>query len=375
TLSARPDFATLAEVVPLSEEAIDWAMGLCRTIMDGEEQWRSYLRSLALIGAKQWLEDGTTPYEIQLDQQHPDQPMVLQVNGLQMGVVPIGSLPPDTVLLPQAKVEGTQATVGLWLLVEVQEELGQVRVVQALENQQVVSQARLQTVEGDYRVPLTAFTLSPDRTLFYLSYLPQALEQSAVQTRALETPTQPAPPATESVRAAPLRTQVMNVGRWLQDQLDEVAQQFAWTLLDPLTPAAALRSPTQELETILSEIEPQGVTIPQRARAAYTEVQVAGMPLRLYVLAWNVFEGGTPEWSLLVFLGPVPGDQLPSGLALRICDADSVLTQQTFFAGSESTFLFAQVFGTWDESFTLEIMPPDGGAPLVLPAFGFQPTS
>lgn len=378
TLAARPDFATLAEVVPLSEEAIDWAMGLCRTITDGEEQWRSYLRSLALMGAKQWLEDGAIPYEIQLAQQRPDQPMVLQVNGLWMGVVPVGSLPPDTVLLPQAKVEGTQATVDLWLLVEVQEELGQVRVVRALENQQVVSQARFQTVEGDYRIPLSAFTLSPDRTLFYLSYLPQALEQSAVQPQVLESSTQlPTQPATvtESASATPLRTRVMNVGRWLQDQLDEVAQQFAWTLLDPLTPAAALRSPTQELETILSEIEPQGVTIPQRARAAYTEVQVADVPLRLYVLAWNVFEGGTPEWSLLVFLGPVPGDQLPPGLALRICDADSVLTQQTFFAGSESTFLFAQVFGTWDESFTLEIMPPDGGAPLVLPAFGFQPTS
>ena len=251
-------------------------------------------------------------------------------------------------MLPYVAVEGDQP-MSLWLLVEVQEELGQVRVVQALENQQVVNQARSQTAEGDYRVPLTAFTVSPDRALLYLSYLPQALEQSVVTPRDVESMAQPL----MSVPATPLRTRVMNVGRWLQDQLDEVAQQFAWTLLDPLTPAAALRSPTQELETILSEIEPQGVTIPSRARAAYTEIQVADVPLRLYALIWNVFEGEIPEWSLLVFLGPSPGNQLPPGLILRICDADAVLTQQTFAPGSDATFLFAQVFGRWDESFTL----------------------
>ncbi|MEO0985095.1 MAG: DUF1822 family protein [Cyanobacteria bacterium J06639_14] len=360
TLSVLPDFTTFAEVIHLPDNAFEWAMGLCRDISEGEEQWQSYLRSLALLGAKQWLEEGVTPYAIELDEhQCPDQPMTLQVNGLGVGVVPVGSLPPDRLLLPQGMVEGVRP-IHFWLLVEVQEELGQVRVVQALENQQVPRQAASRNADGDYRVPLTAFNLSPDRALFYLSYVPQVLEQTV--------------PVTASAPALPLSRRVMNVGRWLNDQLDEVAQQLAWTLLDPLTPAVALRSPNQELETILAEIEPQGVAIPARARAAYTEVQVSDMPLRLYALIWNVFEGETPEWSLMVFLGPSPGDRLPPGLTLRICDADSVLTQQIFSAGSDSTFLYAQVFGTWDESFTLEIVPPEGGASLTLPAFGFQPT-
>ncbi|NER80928.1 MAG: hypothetical protein F6K42_15435 [Leptolyngbya sp. SIO1D8] len=81
----------------------------------------------------------------------------------------------------------------------------------------------------------------------------------------------------------------------------------------------------------------------------------------------------TPEWSLLVFLGPLPGEVLPLGLTLQIRDADSVLTQQTVAAGSEATYLYAQVLGTWEESFTLDILPPEGGTPLTLPAFGFQP--
>lgn len=359
TLPGLPDFATLTEVVSLPENAITWAMGMCQGITDSHEQWHSYLQALAVMGVKQWLEDGVTPYAIQCnDEQRPNSTMILQVNDLRVGVVPIGSLPTDTVLLRQSTVEGSLA-MHLWILVEVYEELGQVRIVKALENQQVPPQASAQNANSDYVVPLTAFNLSPDRTLLYLSYWAQPLEQTRQSV--------------ENAPAPSISTRVMNVGRWLQDQLDEVAQQFAWTLLDPLTPAVALRSPTQELETILAEIEPQGVTIPVRARAAYTEVQVAGTPLRLYALIWNVFETETPEWSLLVFLGPSPGDRLPPGLILRICDADSVLTQQTFLADSDATFLYAQVFGTWEESFTLAILPPDGGTPLTLPAFGFQP--
>ena len=88
TLSIPPDFATLADVVPLSDESINWAMDLCQAIADGEEQWQSYLRSLALTGAKQWLEQGATTYAIQYPQQRPNRPMVLEVNGLQVGLSP-----------------------------------------------------------------------------------------------------------------------------------------------------------------------------------------------------------------------------------------------------------------------------------------------
>ena len=364
TVSAIPDFASLTEVILLPDDAIAWATNRGQTMTDRHEQWHSYLRSLAVIGVKQWLEAGVTSYIIQLDeQQPPDSSMVLQVNGLRVGVVPVGSVPPETVQLPQASVEGRLA-MHLWILVEVHEELGQVRIVQALENQSICTQANARNANSDYLVPLIAFNQSPDRTLFYLSHLAQTVAQTSSEQT---------PPLAASTPVTAIGNQVMNVGRWLQDQLDEVARQFAWTLLDPLTPAVALRSPTQELETILTEIDPQGVTIPARARAAYTEVQVAGLPLRLYALIWNVFETATPEWSLLVFLGASPGDLLPSGLTLRIGDADSVLAQQTFFAASDATFLYAQVFGTWDESFTVTILPPDDGAPLTLPAFGFQP--
>ena len=359
--SALPDFASLAEVIPLPEAASDWAIHHCQTIADSNEQWQRYLRSLAVIGVKHWLEAGITPYDIQFDEQQlPDPATTLHVNGFRVGVVPIGSLPPETVFMPQSTVEGTQ-TMHLWLLVEVQEELSQVRVVQALEGCHVATQATACTAAGDYQLPLTAFTLPPDRALWYLSHLVPALVSVPVSQ------------STASPAIASLSRRVMNVGRWLQDQLDDVAQQFAWTLLDPLTPAMALRSPTQALETILTSMEPQGVAIPARARAAYTEVQVANTPLHVYALIWTVFESTIPEWSLLILVGPAPDESLPPGLTLRISDAEAVLTEQTFAAESEATYLYTQVFGTWDESFTLEIIPPDGDQPMTLPAFGFQP--
>ncbi|NER84827.1 MAG: DUF1822 family protein, partial [Leptolyngbya sp. SIO1D8] len=136
-----PDFASLAEVVSLPDTAIHWAIRLCQSVADSDEQWQCYLRSLAMIGVKTWLQEGVTPYNIQLDERHrPDPTTTLQVNGLQVGVVPINSLPPEAVLIPRPRMFGFE-TVHLWLLVEVQEELGQVRVVQALEGQDVVTQA------------------------------------------------------------------------------------------------------------------------------------------------------------------------------------------------------------------------------------------
>jgi hypothetical protein len=351
---ALTDFSSLTEVISLPDAAIDWAIAVCQSLFDhSDRQWDCYLRSLALVGVKQWLEDGVTPYDIEFDARAvPDRIPTLDVNGLRVGVVSTGSLTPETTLLPQTLVEG-MTPIHLWLLVEVNEELSQVRVVRGLENRQVSKFATATTAESDYELPLSAFTLPSDRALFYLSHFPAATQQ------------------TEPVETS-LPERVMNVGRWLQGQLDEVAQQFAWTFLDPLTPAVAMRSPTQELETILGDLEPEGVTVPTRARSAYTELRVADISLRLYALVWSVFDGSAPEWSLLVLLGPAPGEILPPGLALRIREGDAVLAEQTFSDNSDSAYLYAQVFGYWDESFTLDILPPNGGTPLTLPTFSFE---
>jgi len=355
-LSTRPDFSSLAEVTVLPESVIEQAIRRCRSVTDGDEQWDCYLRSLAFAGVRHWLDAGSRSFHLQLNDQRPATPAsFLQVNGWRVGVAIVNSLPPEAIALPQAAVQGN-APVDLWLLVAVQEELGQIQVLRGLESRHVAARATVLNPAGEFVLPLTAFTLSPDRILFFLNHLPAPAPQTASQRHS---PT--------------LGQAVMNAGRWLNNQLDDVAQQFAWTLLDPLTPASELRSPTQELETILQEVPPHNLQVPQRARAAYTEVAVAAVPLRLYALIWSVLESSTPEWSLLVFLGPMPGEILPPGIRIRIRDAESVLVEETFSARSDASYLYAQVFGRWDETFDLEIFAPQSDEPLTLPAFGFQP--
>jgi hypothetical protein len=349
------DFSDVAALVPLTTEAIDRAVQLCEPIADGEQQWHTYLRSLALLGVQTWLELGAVDLTVNLDTRHPpDAATPVRANQFRLGVVPLSTVPDEAIALPPAATQGDQAS-HLWLLVEVLEELGQVQIRGGLRADQLATLTTGTSPTGDLLVPLSAFALPPERILLYLHHLEPAMLLP-----------RPSP-------ASPLEP-VLNVGRWLNNQLDAVAEAFAWTLMEPLAPAMAMRSPVQELAVILAELKPQGVEVPTRARAAYTDVQVAGLPLRLYGLAWSLFDAGIPEWSLLVFLGPNLGENLPVGMGLRIRQGEEILTVQTLAANSDATYLYAQVLGNWDEQFTLDVIPP-GGTPLTLPSFAFDPDS
>ena len=44
--------------VTLSQAAIDWAVQVCQHNVDVNQQWRTFLRAMALQGFQQWLEAG-----------------------------------------------------------------------------------------------------------------------------------------------------------------------------------------------------------------------------------------------------------------------------------------------------------------------------
>jgi hypothetical protein len=94
--------------------------------------------------------------------------------------------------------------------------------------------------------------------------------------------------------------------------------------------------------------------------------------MHLYALIWTLFESPTPEWSLVLFLGPAPGEQLPLGTRLIVRDATSTLADQTPTPGNEADYLYAQAIGTWDEQFTVTVELPTG-AVLDWPPFSFSP--
>ena len=57
----------------------------------------------------------------------------------------------------------------------------------------------------------------------------------------------------------------VNVGRWLWDELDELAQELSWALLPRFTPVTAMRSPREEFEAITLQLQQQGLEIPLQA--------------------------------------------------------------------------------------------------------------
>lgn len=353
-----------AETITLSEATIAEAAQAAQTLTNPEDQWSAFLQALALAGFDQWLGAGPghpTIEKIEYDQRRsPAWGVNRVVNHHRLCIVALGSLGEDRVTLPSAALWGDQAA-HVYLLLEVQEEANQVRVVAGLGQEQLRAHwsAGPPVNAGSHDIPLTWFTLTPEQVLLYLS----CLKPAATLT--------PAPPG---VSATPARmiTGPMNVGRWLQNQLDEVATQWAWVLLPPLSPAPLLRSATKELEEIASALTKQGVTLPLGVRSAYTDLQLADFALRLYALVWPLGTPEVSEWSLLVCLGPTPGQTLPAGITLRVGDGDQPIVEQTLSPQAEATFLYGQVLGAWSEQFWVEISLPDG--PLLrLPPFGFQP--
>lgn len=355
-LSTQPDFSSLAEVAVLPDPTIDQAIYRCQNVTDDDKQWECYLRSLALAGVRHWLEAGSIPVTIRVDDPHPATPAsCLHVNGVRVGVAIASSLPLEAIAISQSAIQGNEP-VDLWLLVAVQEELGQIQVLSGLERRHIRARATVLKPAGEFVLPLSAFTLPPDQILFYLHHWPGLQPQFELQ---------PSPSV--------MGQAMINAGRWLNHQLDEVAQQCGWMLLDPLIPASDLRAPIQELDAIVQDVTSQGLTVPTDARAAFTDVAIATVPLRLYVLTWSLLEADTPEWSLLVFLGPASGEMLPPGVRLLIRDNASVLVEEQFEAHSPAAYLYGQVLGGWDETFTLDIFPPHSTEPLTLTTFRFQP--
>jgi hypothetical protein len=71
----------------------------------------------------------------------------------------------------------------------------------------------------------------------------------------------------------------INVGRWLQDELDEIAQEFSWRLLPNVTPIPAMRSPIEEFQIITTQLQHRGLEISSQARGAYYDMLLGGINL------------------------------------------------------------------------------------------------
>ncbi len=167
----------------------------------------------------------------------------------------------------------------------------------------------------------------------------------------------------------------LNAGRWLWDELDDLAQGLSWVLLPSFAFSSAMRpirSPEEEFEVIVTQLRQRGLEIPIQARGAYQDILLAGIPLRMYAVTWHlVAESQHPEWSLLLILGAPALSSLPSNIKLRVSDQTGILDELGLNVESEDSYIFTRVVGNWDEKFLVSVSLMDG-VEVTLPPFAFD---
>ncbi|MEO0835551.1 MAG: DUF1822 family protein [Cyanobacteria bacterium J06642_3] len=162
---------------------------------------------------------------------------------------------------------------------------------------------------------------------------------------------------------------LINVKSWLSDELDEIAQSLAWTLLPtPELAASAMRglavidrqSPAQEFAAIMTQLRTSGEDIPENARGAYQDFTLASHGLRMYAVTWMiVVSEDVLEWSLLLILGAQSDNYIPQGLKLELKEGSTVLDQKTITENTYDSYVYTQVIGELDEQFTVSVKLPD----------------
>ncbi|MCC5610469.1 DUF1822 family protein [Nostoc sp. CHAB 5834] len=430
------DFEVLpTETIILSSNQINQAVKLSQQIPSTSRQWQTYIHALALFAFEQWLEERADSLTINREQCTVLQPPLanaiaavanLQVGEFKLCLIPTASLTDLEVTLPKVVVDLPQYVPHFYVLVEVLEEQESAVISGFISYQELIKnqvRANLQS-ESDwtYQIPLSWFEAQPDRLLLYLRCLeseaislPNVKSEGSHILSTMEGELATLLPQLQSperelwevltweqgsaVLTNPellnwvynlqqahntpkinlkdllkfLTQPALNVGRWLWDELDELGEEFSWVLLPSLTPAIAMRSPTEEFQAIITQLQHRGVEIPSQARGAYHDLVLAGISLRLYAVTWHILsESDKHLWTLLLVLGTVSHDALPSHLKMRVSDQTSILLEQSTNQEQGNSYLFTRVVGGWDEKFLVSVSLIDG-IELTLPPFAFYP--
>ncbi|HCF28678.1 MAG TPA: hypothetical protein DEV81_16075 [Cyanobacteria bacterium UBA11049] len=162
---------------------------------------------------------------------------------------------------------------------------------------------------------------------------------------------------------------LINVGEWLRDRLDAVAQSLGWMLMPPLA-LSPMRSLSEDFDKIRAGLDGQGIHIPPAARGAYRDLEYERGGFRLYAIMWVLSEASEPEWMLLIALGSQPQAQMPRTLKLEVRDETQPLFSESL-SDTNQGILYAQVIGDWGEQFWVTVTADDE-AVFEIPPFGLE---
>ena len=361
------EFETIPlESIALSSTIIRQAIALSQS---ANNRWQAYLDALAYLTIEKWLSDRLPHLSPQHTLEDITSSKYLQIRDFILYILAITQSSGDRVEVHRNFINPNFATAqnrnAFIVVVEIQEEIEQAVILGFSHYSQFIEY--LQTSECDhdntYQVPISLFEYEPERLLLYLQHL------EPITASQLE-------PITELPQVK-ITELILNTGLWLQEKLDEVAQNLSWHLLPayaPMMRSSDLRSPREELETIVSEVERLHVQVPPSAKAAYQDFQLGDRHLRLYATVWTDSKfSENPEWSLLLVIGSQAINEIPHGVRMRVRDQQQVLVDRRLEANSKDLYLYACVTGNQNEAFTVSISLPSG-VMLTLPAFAFYPT-
>lgn len=346
------------DTIELAAEQVDRAIAASHQGQTEQEQWHRYVQALAWEGVQEWFQKRAP----QLTLQRQEGPALerFQVGDFRVYLVVTDSLDHREVALSEAAV---QPLAHFYLLVEVLEDLEQVTVGGYLRGDQM----RQSAIEhGFCWLDTTQVEASSDRLL---------LELQSLSPAAIALP-DTAPDVVVRPNTPTLGQRVINAGLWLRDQLDPLAEELAWMLLPApgLSPAIrGVRSPVEQFNDVMANLaDQQGVQVPPQAKAAYKGLFGQEQDLYLYVVTWELEPWNTPsEWCLMAILSAPSGTPLPAQTDLQIWEGLEPLVEQRLEHSTDGGYLFAQVGGSQDEQFSIQIRLP-GYDMVQLPPFGFD---
>ncbi|MDX2229905.1 MAG: DUF1822 family protein [Leptolyngbyaceae cyanobacterium bins.349] len=378
-----------AAAIALTDEQITRARELSQRVEDETQRWQAYLNALALMGFETWLDQRASDITLKTESARMMQSLSngatticnVVANGFKLCLIGTGGLVDSEVMIPTAALEQDDSISHFYVPVKVYEELGYILVTGFLSyvqlNQYRQSTA-LNIVSSDaYQLPLSLFESNIHHLLLQLSCLtPKAISLPNAEKSS------PRPFAHLPWRQILLEPAV-NVGTWIQQQWENVAQNLEWLLLPStqlvtemrsLTPSFKMRSRSipEEFKSLLKDLEAHQVFVSEDAGSAYRELVLGDIPLRLYAVITQLnTPDASPEWSLLLILKTQDDAKLPAKIQLQVSDLNHDIVAQLTNQQADTGYLFARVIGCHHEQFLVTLSLPTGET-LTLPPFAFS---
>ncbi|NEO30192.1 MAG: DUF1822 family protein [Symploca sp. SIO3C6] len=376
------------ELVELESNDFDFAKKISNQVSGEVHQWQTYINTLALLSFKQWLSERVDDLEINHEKCSIFQPYVRDINAvcnLRVGEFKLcllakESMLDELVVIPKIAFDSPELSAHFYVVIEIAEEPEEAIIRGFVCYDQLDKYRQAKSLqewnELSYKLPLSLFDPELNHLLQYLRFL---------KPKAIPLPTISAEVESHGLKelVSSLPQKVINTARWLQGEMDELAENLSWQLLPPSTFAPvgmrrSLRRTVDQQHNKYQDIarklaQQEKLIIPPEARGSCKEFNLDEITLQLSVVTWSYPEPTsekTGEWVLLLILEALSEGILPTGTKLRVSSRASLVSEDV---SQGNPYLHTAVLGYCDEAFVVTIALSNGSTITLMP-FAFEPS-